>query len=191
MRHVFPVLAEAAGRIAADFPGAQFLVPVAPSVDRDQIAARLTQVGVKATLLSGMEYDALQLAQVAAVCSGTATLEFCVLGLPMVVVYRASLATTVQFTLLRGLLGGQRHAAMPNIIAGREIVPERMAGQATPESVAAAVGALLSDEKARAEMKRELAAVTETLGGPGASARTAELVSELMASREAPHACAN
>lgn len=190
IRHVFPVLVAAAGRIAAEFPGAQFLVPVAPTVDRDQIAAKLQQAGVKATLLSGMEYDALQLAQAAAVCSGTATLEFCVLGLPMVVVYRASLATTLQFLLIRGLIGRQRWAAMPNIIAGREIIPERMGGQATPESIAAAVGAMLRDEAARAEQRRELAEVAKTLGKPGASARTAELVLALMAARKRAHVSA-
>jgi lipid-A-disaccharide synthase len=188
IRHVFPVLAEAAGLLAADFPGAQFLVPAAPTVDRDHIAAKLKQVGAKATLLSGMEYDALQLAQAAVVCSGTATLEFCVLGVPMVVTYRASLATTLQFTLLRGVIGRQRHAAMPNILAGREIVPERLGRRAMPHSIAKAVGALLSDERARAEMKRELGEVTKLLGEPGASARTAELVLELMGSREATRA---
>jgi lipid-A-disaccharide synthase len=185
IRHLLPVLAAAAARISGAFPGVQFLVPVAPSVDRDHVAATLKRVGVNATLLMGMEYDALQLAQVAVVCSGTATLEFCVLGIPMVVAYRASLATTLQYRVFRGLIGGQGYAAMPNIVAGRGIVPERLGSAATPASIAEAVGALLSDESKRAEMKRELAAVAATLGTPGASQRTAALTLELMASREA------
>lgn len=184
IRYLFPVLAETAARVNAAFPGAQFLVPVAPTVDRDHIAATLKRAGVKATLLSGMEYDALQLAQAAMVCSGTATLEFSVLGIPMVVTYRASLATTLQFLIFRGLVGGQRYAAMPNIIAGREIVPERMAWAARPELLAKEVCGFLSDKVRRAQVRRDLAEVAATLGSPGASERTAAMVLKLLPARK-------
>jgi lipid-A-disaccharide synthase len=188
LRHLLPVFAAAAAQVQQALPGTQFLVPVAPTLDRDRVAAVLARAGVTATLLDGMDYDALQLAQAAAVCSGTATLEFCCLGLPMVVAYRASLATAIQYRLLRGLLGRQRFAAMPNIIAEREIIPERLGAAATPESIAEVVIRYLRDESARAEAKRELAAVAEVLGPPGASARAAALALDVMAGRGVAHA---
>ena len=120
-----------------------------------------------ATLLNGMDYDALQLAQAVAVCSGTATLEFCCLGLPMVVAYRTSLATAIQYGLLRGLLGRQRFAAMPNIIVEREIVPERLGAAATPESIADVVIRYLRDESARAEAEARAGRGGGGAGNPG------------------------
>jgi lipid-A-disaccharide synthase len=157
----------------------QFIVPVAATVDRLTVEKTLARFGVRATLLAGMEYNALQLADAAAVCSGTATLEFACLGIPMVAVYRASRATTLQYRLIRGLIGRQRFAAMPNIIAQRETVRELLGSAAAPEAVAAELAALLGDEERRTMMKRDLAEVAAALGQPGASDRTAALVLEL------------
>jgi lipid-A-disaccharide synthase len=180
LRYVLPVLAGAGARLAAQVQETpQFIVPVAATADRLTVENTLARFGVRATLLAGMEYNALQLAGTAAVCSGTATLEFACLGIPMVVVYRASRATTLQYRLIRGLIGRQRFAAMPNIIAQREIVRELLGSAATPEAVAAELEALLRDEERRAQMKRDLAEVAAALGQPGASDRTAALVLEL------------
>jgi len=179
IHYLLPALAQAAARLGRQFPGIQFLVPVAPSLRREQMMTPLEKSGVSATLLDGMDYDALQLAQAAAVCSGTATLEFACLGVPMVVVYRASRATTLQYRLIRGLLGRQRFAAMPNIIADREIVRELLGSAAGPEAIAAEVAALLTDEGRRARVRSDLASVVSSLGPPGASDRTAQLVLEL------------
>jgi lipid-A-disaccharide synthase len=180
MRYVLPVLAEGAAILAREWEGVQFLVPVAePDYEMDARHA-FDRFGLKVRLLRGMEYDALQLARAAAVCSGTATLEFACLGIPMVVVYRASPATTVQYLLVRGVVSGQWRAAMPNIIAGRDVVPELMWRYARPEAIAREVGSLLADGEHRERMRAELAEVVRSLGPAGASARTAELVLELI-----------
>ena len=181
---LLPVLAQAAARLSGQFPGVQFLVPVAPSVRPDRIGAALREAGVQAALIEGMDYDALQLSQAAAVCSGTVTLEFACLGVPMVVVYRASRMTTLQYRLIRGWVGGQRFAAMPNIIARREVVRELLGSGATPEAIAREVGLLLSDQGRRARTQADLTQVIAALGPPGASRRTAEMVLELIGERE-------
>ncbi len=183
IHYLLPVLAHAASRLMQHFPGLQLLVPVASSLDRDRTLGPLTSVGVQARPLDGMDYNALQLAQAAVVCSGSVTLEFSCLRTPMVVVYRASRATTLQYRLLRGLLGGQRFAAMPNIIAGREVVRELLGSEANPDSIAREVASLLRDERERARISAELGAVVAALGSPGASARTAEMVLELIEER--------
>jgi len=179
MRHVLPLLAEAAARLAGEWEGLQFVVPVAEALDSTQVRAGFERARVRPTLLSGMEYDALQLAGAAAVCSGTATLEFACLGVPMVVVYRASRATTLQYRLFRGLIGRQPWAAMPNIIAGREVVRELLGSAASGQAVAREVGALLAEGGRREEVLAGLGEVVRNLGPAGASERTAELVLEL------------
>lgn len=190
MRYVLPVLAQAAGLLCERFPGLQVVVPVAPTVSKEAVGRALRAAAVQPVLLEGMDYDGLQLAQAAAVCSGTATLEFACLGVPMVVVYRASRATTLQYRLMRGLLGGQRLAAMPNILAGREVVPELLGSAARPAAVAEAVGRLLADPARREEVRAGLKEAATALGPPGASARTAELVLELIGTGEAARVAA-
>jgi len=183
LRYVLPPLASAAERLAREFRGLQLLVPVAATVEQQEVKARLADGGLTPILLSGMDYSALQLAQAAAVCSGMATLEFACLGIPMVVVYRASRATTLQYRLVRGLIGRQRFAAMPNIIAGREIVPELLGSAAQPAAIAAEMTALLTDSQRRERVKRDMSEVVAALGDGGASDRTAQLVLELIEQR--------
>jgi len=185
MGFVLPILAEAAARLVARIEGLQLLVPVSNPIFEQHIRDAFQQRGLEAILLHGMEYDALQLAEAAAVCSGTATLEFACLRVPMVIVYRAGIATTFQYVLFRGILGGQRYAGMPNIIAQREIVPELLRRYATPEAIACELGSLLTDQERRARVRADLDDVVRALGTEGASERTAELVLGLLAS--APH----
>jgi lipid-A-disaccharide synthase len=184
IQYVLPVIAEGAALLAQDWAGAQFVVPVARSVERERVADQLDRAKVSALLLEGMDYDALQLARAAVVCSGTATLELTCLGVPMVVVYRASRATTLQYRLFRGLLGGQQFAAMPNILAGREIVRELLGSAATPEAIASETAALLSDQERRGRVLAGLEQAAASLGPPGASERTAELLLTLVAAGE-------
>ena len=181
MRCVLPVMARAAALLAKRSKGTQFLLPLSNPAYEDRVRQALRRVGVEALLLQGMEYDALQLAGAAAVCSGTATLEFACLGLPMVVVYKASPGTTLQFLLVRGVIGKQWRAAMPNIIAGRDVVPELLWKHAKPEAVARELSSLLEDRERRQQMQWDLAEVVRSLGEPGASDRTADLVLEMIA----------
>ncbi len=183
MRYVLPVVVEAAAELARRRPEVQFLMPLAPTVDRDRVTRLLARAKVTARLLSGMDTDALQLADAGVVCSGTATLEFCCLHLPMVIVYRVSVATTLQYLLLRRVLGGQRFAGMPNILADRGIVPEVLGFGCTPRAVADAVDGLLADARAQARMRADLAEAAQQLGTPGASERTAALALQLLSER--------
>jgi lipid-A-disaccharide synthase len=65
---------------------------------------------------------------------------------------------------------------MPNVIAGREIVPEFIQGDAQPDRMAQVVTELLEDKAKRERVQTDMAAVVESLGGPGASDRAAELI---------------
>ena len=65
---------------------------------------------------------------------------------------------------------------MPNVIAGRAIVPEFIQHRATVDRVAAAARELLEVGDRRRAMQNDLAAVVSTLGGPGASDRAAQLI---------------
>ena len=112
-----------------------------------------------------------------AVASGTATLETALFGTPLVVLYRTG---RFNYAIARRLVTLPR-IGLPNIVAGREVVPELIQDRLTPDSLAAALARFLDDPSARDATRSELAGLREQLGGPGASARAARLLWELAA----------
>jgi len=68
---------------------------------------------------------------------------------------------------------------MPNILAGEEIFPEFVQGAATPDHIAGAALELLQNEPRRVQIKKRLAEVVSSLGGPGANQRAASAILSL------------
>lgn len=112
-----------------------------------------------------------------AVASGTATLETALFGTPLVVVYRVS---ALNWAIARRLVR-LPHIGLPNIVAGSEVAPELLQGEFTAERLAALLGEWLSHPEQLAERRAALAVVRAGLGGPGASARAAAALLELIA----------
>ncbi|HEY5623329.1 MAG TPA: lipid-A-disaccharide synthase, partial [Gammaproteobacteria bacterium] len=121
-------------------------------------------------------YNLVAASDLAAVTSGTATVECALLGCPMVVVYRMS-----RFThLIARALVRVPHIAMPNIVLGERVVPELVQRQATPERLAAALERLLDDSAARDAAAARLGTLRERLVRKDAADRAAALALELM-----------
>jgi lipid-A-disaccharide synthase len=68
---------------------------------------------------------------------------------------------------------------MPNLVAGRRIVPELIQDEFTPERTAEEALALLTDADLRARTRAALGQVRQRLGLPGASGRAADAVLEV------------
>ena len=119
---------------------------------------------------------ALAEADLAVTKSGTVTMECAMFGVPAVVFYKTSWPTY--------LIGKQvvnvPYLAMPNLLAGEELFPEFLQHAATPNNIARAALCLLQDEHRRAEVKSKLAHIVLSLGGPGAPARAATAVVNLL-----------
>jgi len=168
--HNLPPLRDAAGLLRARRPEVQLALAAAPHLPDAALA------GAGVPILRECTHDLLGSADAGIVASGTATIEATLLGLPMVVVYRLSPLT---YFLGRPLVRLNRFA-MVNLIAERDVVPELIQGDFTPERVMTETLRLLDDRARREAMLRDLADVRARLGGPGASQRAAEAVAALL-----------
>jgi len=160
----------------------QFPLALAHTVPRELVERQLAGSGVDVRVIGGDTYDLIAAADIALVTSGTATLECALLECPMVIVYRVS---PVTWTLGRLLVRGVTHLGMPNIVAGREIVPELLQRRATGEAIAAAARAILDEPGRRATMITDLQEVRRRLGTGGAARRAATIAAEMLAERPA------
>ncbi len=115
---------------------------------------------------------ALRFADGAVVASGTISFEAALYNTPSVVLYKLSPFTW--FFAKR--IATVKHVSMTNLIAGRELFPELLQDQATPELVAANLHSLLTDEEKQDEIFAGMAEVQNAMGAPGAAGRAADLI---------------
>ncbi|MBI4913127.1 MAG: lipid-A-disaccharide synthase [Acidobacteria bacterium] len=157
-------------------PRVQWVLPLAPTVGRAEVQRRLGTAPVR--VLEGRTYSALAHAAAALVASGTATLEAALLGVPFALIYRLS-----PLTYLAGrMLVKVPFVGLPNIVAGREIVPELIQGEVEAPKLAAHLAQLL-EPGTSARMRAELAGLRPRLGAPGAARRVAEHLLDRLDSR--------
>jgi len=171
IRQHLRIMLDGAARIWTQAPDVHFVIPVAASALRPLIEPAVRASGLPAHVV-GEPYDAMAIATLLVTATGTATLEAAILGVPMVAVYRLPWPGMV---IARRLVS-VRHAALPNILAGREIVPELLQERMTPEAIAAEVLSLLHSLARRETMRAALRAVADDLGPPGALDRAASEV---------------
>jgi lipid-A-disaccharide synthase len=177
-RHL-PIMLQAAHRLADRRPALRFLVSIAPGVSRDVVAAATATGGgsSRVEMLNGGMQRILSESRMVMAVSGTVTLETGISGIPMVIIYRVS---PVSYLLGR-LLIRVSSIGLVNLIAGEKIVPELIQKEASPEAIAHTVDAMLSDPARLEAMRRKLLDTRNLLGGPGASARVADIALELLA----------
>lgn len=169
---LLPVLLEAARQLVAADPKTQFLLAQASSIDDNLLQTHLRHSPVPVRVAYDRASDVMAASDLLLVASGTATLQAAVVGTPMVLLYKASWLT---YWLAR-LLITVKWIGLVNLVAGRSIVRELIQQEATADNVAQEALRLLRDQAAYDEMKRGLREVRESLGEPGASRRTAQVV---------------
>ncbi len=176
--------------MACRFPrNAEYLLPVASTIDRarlaDFTAGWITHfpgtdlnIPLPYIHLVSDAREALHHARASVVASGTATVQAALIGNPFVVVYRVSALT---FKLAKQFVwypkeipaevdrDGNLPIAMPNLIAGRRIVPELLQSRFNPQTLSETLAPLLADTPIRAQQLADLAQVRTLLTSPGPS----------------------
>lgn len=170
--HLGAAMAGAVKLLAAR--GVRFVVPAARPGLGDRFRC-LCGDDARLLVTEGGAHDAMRAADVVLTASGTATLEAMLLGRPMVVGYRLSALTAWFLRTFR--LVQARYFALPNLIAGRAVVPELLQERATPEAFAQAVLHLLDDEAARTAQLGAFGPLRAALGSEADAAAAAAVLS--------------
>ena len=143
---------QAAELIKQQVPTVQFVLPAANQDRFTQLTHMLAdheRLSVK--LLNGQSREAMASSDVVLMASGTAALEGMLFKKPLVVSYKLSALTAY---IVRKMLK-QPFVSLPNLLAGKELVPEILQEAATPENLANAVLNFLQNKNASAHLKEE------------------------------------
>ena len=173
---------DTAAWLAAKDSDLHFVIPAAtPALNRllKQLIRRF-QPDLAVTLVDGRSHAVLGAADAVLLASGTAALEAMLFKCPMVVAYRVS---ALSYAYVRATAKLKiPYVSLPNVLAGRKLVPELLQYQATPEAMGEAVLDLLDDASSRDKQIRGLTELRGVLRR-GADERAAEAVLGLLESR--------
>ena len=147
---------------------------------------RINALSIK--VIENETWDCIGHADLALAASGTVTIEAAVLGTPMVTFYKVN---PLSWYAGRHLVKAP-FLSMVNLIAGRQIVPELIQSEMTPEKIAAAAGPLLTSTAHVDRMRTDLAAVRAQLSLDGVDplGRAADLMVEACRARLGAQPCA-
>lgn len=176
VRSIFPVMLDAASEMLRHSSGLRFEIAAASEALAAEIQAMLggNLHAARFTVTTGEAISLMRRAAVGIVASGTATLEAACLRMPFVLVYKVAWLTYLAARVVVNV----EHLGMPNVLAGREIVPEFIQHQARPRAIAEAALALLNNVEVRAEQLREFNAIAAKLGESDASVNAARAIVE-------------
>jgi lipid-A-disaccharide synthase len=175
VRKIFPIMIGAACEIVAQRPGTRFEVAAISEAIGAEIQQLLVNSGLPRDNIRvgvGENSSIMQRACVGIIASGTATLEAAYFRLPFVLVYKVAWLTYFAARLLVRI----KHLGMPNVVAGREIVPEFIQHRAKPPAIARAILALLNDQVSRQRMIADFDEVVGKLGQGDADQTAAQAI---------------
>ncbi len=171
------VFADVAQRILLAHPRARFVLPAAHHV-KGMIEAAVKNWRIPVEVVEGeaAKLAAFRRARAALAASGTVTLELALAGAPLVGVYRvAEWEARIGQYLIRA-----QSALLPNLILGRNAVPELIQWDCTPERALGALLPLIPDGAPRAAQVAAFEEIAARMQGDGASP-SAHVADELLA----------
>ncbi len=155
-----PIFLQAALLLWQQDPDLEFVLPAANPPRAGELREQLKAFpGLPVTLVDGRSREVMAAADVILLASGTATLEAALLKRPMVVAYRLSAFTW----FLVSRLVHTEFAALPNVLAGKRLVPELLQEQVSADSLARELTTLLESPAACAGQVAGFDAIHATL----------------------------
>ncbi|PKK91480.1 MAG: lipid-A-disaccharide synthase [Candidatus Wallbacteria bacterium HGW-Wallbacteria-1] len=166
---LLPVILEASSLIAARYPDTRFILRLAKSIERSGVESSISASGLNITICEGFGTEAIEMADLVIVASGSATLETAALGKPMVIVYKVNFLSWLMVKLFISL----RNVGLANIISGKSLVPELIQWDATPENIFREAAIFIDNPDKRADISRKLRTAVDRISSHGVIDRVA------------------
>ncbi|WP_020675690.1 lipid-A-disaccharide synthase [Geopsychrobacter electrodiphilus] len=180
LKFCFATLIETAHQILQQKPEARFVLPVAPSLDLNEIKKLLAGTDLPIELSQESIYAIASACNAVLCVSGTVTLQTALCRTPMVVIYKAAFISY----LVGSLLVKIPYFSLVNIVAERGVVREFLQYQANAENLTAELLRLLDDQEYREQIIQGLEMVCYKLGQPGTSKRVARMAADICFRKE-------
>lgn len=178
LKYLMPVMFQAAQRIQAQIPTAQFWIPLSLEEYRPVIEQAIEQYQLRAKIVTTGSQEVLAAADLAITKSGTVNLELALLNVPQVVIYRISAVTN---WIGRKLVGFSIPFMSPvNLLVMRGIVPELFQENATAEAIIQESLDLLLNPQRRAQIQADYQEMRQTMGDVGVCDRAALEILEMI-----------
>jgi len=172
------VLLEAAIILNKKMKHLKFIIPLAKSVDYDLFEKITTPFRNRIDFQveeNGVE-NVFKKSTLVIATSGTVTMEAAIANVPMIIIYILAPITSI----IGKMLIHVKAIGLPNLIAGKKIIPELIQNDANPEKISQTVFQILTTPKILIKMKKELQKVEGILGSKGASEKTAQIAIDLL-----------
>lgn len=175
IENLLPEMLKAVVLIKQQYPSIQCYLPLASTISLTRVEEIIAQHNVSVRVTHKNTYDLMGISTFIIAASGTATLEAALMGVPTIIVYRLAYITW----LLGKLLVKLPYVGLPNIVAGKQIVPELLQDDVQPARIAEYATVWLEHPEKLAQVRDDLHDMKIKLGKPGAVRRVAEVVLEV------------
>ncbi|MBC2695626.1 MAG: lipid-A-disaccharide synthase [Desulfobacteraceae bacterium] len=173
-----PVMLDAAQILQDRLKNIKFIISIAPSVEKkhvEKILKNHKEISDYELATEGVK-KVFEMCKMVVAASGTVTLESAIFGTPTVIIYKVSLLTY----WIGRLMIKVKNVGLVNLIAEKNIAPELLQDNASPENIADFVFNMLNDTKELQKQRKKVVEIRNMLGGPGASERVAEIALNMM-----------
>jgi len=176
IERLLPMMFATAAQMQAQDPQLRFVLPVAATLDFDDVSRQAKSSGVEICVTRDEIYDVINCCDAIVTCSGTVTLEIALLGVPTCIVYKTS---PLSYMILSRLVTIP-HIGLVNIVAREAVVKEFLQAEANPDAVAAELFHMLDDQDYRQQLRAGYDKVRTNLGTGNGARNMAELVVSLL-----------
>ena len=176
MRKHLPTMLEALPEIENKIGQFHCVIPIAESLDFEEVRIKTLSSSVKLTLVPEQFLESVNACDAAIIASGTASLQTGLALKPFVIVYSVSPLTY----MIARILSHTKYIGMVNILADKEIVPELLQNKFTVSGIVNQAVRLLQDNDYRETMIGELKKIGKKLGEPGAYKRAALCIEDFI-----------
>lgn len=168
---LLPVFYQTFKRVLKQFPNTQAYAFALPDANEQDLLSYLGETPhPHFHIVKDVDYKMRSQMDFLLACSGTATLENALLGVPMVVAYKLSWAT---YHIAKAVIKVS-YISLVNLLADKPLVKELIQADANPETLAAETTAMFQNPSKLTAQREELLQLRAALGKKGVAARAAK-----------------